>query len=364
MTDKKQWASGAAALALVLAMGGCSKAPPQAAPVRAVKTVVVGQGGKSAGREWAAEVRARTDTPLGFQVGGRLVQRPVQLGDAVKAGRVLAQLDARDLELGSAAATAQLAAAQTQYEQARSDYQRYAELQAKGFISPAELERRRTALDAAQAQRDQVRAQANVQGRQAGYATLSAPAAGTVTAVLAEPGQVLAAGSPVLRLALDGPRDAVFSVAEQDEPAVRKLLGEEGAAQVRLGAGDAPHPATVREVAGAADATTRTFLVKADLGTLAARPGQTATVSLPPAAQSGTALRVPLAAVAERQGQSVVWVLDPKAMTVQPRTVQLAGGEGSDARIAKGLAAGDEVVTAGVHVLTPGMHVRRYAGPQ
>lgn len=352
-----RWTAACAALCLA----ACGKPAPQTEVVRAVKTEVVAGAAQAAPREWAAEVRARTESPLAFQVGGRLTQRPAQLGDAVRSGQVLAQLDARDLELGRAAAQAALAAAETQYQQARSDDARFAELQAKGFISAAELERRRAALKAAESQRDQARAQAGVQGHQAGYATLTAGAAGIVTAVYAEPGQVLGAGTPVLRLAHDGPRDVVFAVAEQDEAAVRALRGQQGAVQVRLGGESATHPATVREVAGAADPVGRTFAVKADLGSLAARPGQTATVLLAlPTASTG--LRVPLTAVTEANGRTVVWVLDAKAMTVQPRPVQLAGGDGTQALIASGLAQGDEVVVAGVHMLTPGLHVRRYTG--
>lgn len=351
---------GAVTVAAALVLAACSKAPPPAQPVRAVKTLVVGQAADAQAREYAAQVHARTESPLGFQVGGRLVKRPAQLGDVVKAGQVLAQLDARDLELGRSAAQAALGSAQIQFEQGQADYQRYAELQAKGFISAAELERRSAALKAAEAQRDQASAQAGVQGHQAGYATLTASAAGIVTAVLAEPGQVLGSGTPVLRLALDGPRDAVFNVAEQDAPAVRALLGKAGAVQVRLWGESATHPATVREVAGAADALTRTFTVKADLSPLTARPGQTATVLLPMAAAGG--LRVPLTAVARSGNATVVWVLNTKAMTVQPQPVKLAGGEGADAVVASGLKSGDEVVTAGLHVLTAGDTVRRYAG--
>lgn len=351
---------GSATVAAALLMTACSKAPPPAQPVRAVKTMVVGQAGEATAREYAAQVQARTESLLGFQVGGRLIARPAQLGDVVKGGQALAQLDPRDLELGHSAAQAALGSAQTQLEQGQADYRRYAELQTKGFISAAELERRSAALKAAEAQRDQASAQASVQGRQASYATLAANGPGIVTAVLAEPGQVLSAGTPVLRVALDGPRDAVFSVAEQDAAAVRALRGKAGGVQVRLWGETATHPATVREVAGAADALTRTFLVKADLSPLLVRPGQTATVLLPMAAAGG--LRVPLSAVARAGDATVVWVLDTKAMTVRPRPIQLAGGEGTDALVASGLGAGDEVVTAGVHVLTAGETVRRYAG--
>lgn len=345
----------------------CSKPEPVADPVRAVRTLTVATAATGGTHEYAAEVRARTESRLGFRVGGKITRRAVNLGDSVKAGQVLAQLDPQDLRLGQDAARAGLVAAQANMDQTSADYKRFKELRDQGFISSAELERRDTALKAARAQLDQARAQASVQGNQAAYSTLVADVAGVVTAVEAEPGMVVAAGSPVVRLAHDGPRDIVFSVPEDKVSALKALAAKPGALKMRpWGSAAEPMPLTVREVAASADPVTRTFLVKADLGAVPAaqalRLGQTATVIADvPKVQGIT--KLPLSALREDHGRSAVWVVDPKTMTVSSIPVQVAGAEGNEAVVTAGLTPGQVVVVAGVHVLNPGQKVKYYAEP-
>jgi membrane fusion protein, multidrug efflux system len=346
-------------LAPLVLLAACSRPAPLPEPVRAVRTITVGAEAAGSTVEFAAEVRARTESRLGFRVGGKLVKRNADVGDSVRKGQVLASLDPQDLRLAQDASSAALQAARVNAEQAASDLKRARELRAQGFISDAELDRRDNAAKAAQAQWDQAKAQASVQGNQARYGDLVADVSGVVTAVDAEPGAVLAAGAAVLRLAHDGPRDVVFAVPEQDVSALRALTGKAGAVKVRLWGGTALLPATVREVAAAADPATRTFAIKADIGRADVRLGQTATVMLAVPAMPG-ALRLPLAAVFEHQAQSSVWVLDRESMTVRARPVQVAGAEGSMVLVASGLRAGEQVVSAGVHTLTPGQKVSLY----
>ena len=352
------------ALLALAVLSGCTKAPPAEEPVRAVRTQTVQPGSSSMVHEYAAEIRARSESRLGFRVGGKLVERMVNLGDRVKAGQPLARLDAGDLRLGQDAARAAAQAAKVQLELAEADYQRYKALRDQGFISNAELERRDTTLKAAKAQYEQARAQSGVQENQAGYALLLADGPGVVTAVEAEPGAVLAAGTPVLRVALDGPRDAVFSVPEDQVDGLRALAARPGALQLRLWGDARPAlPLALREVAAAADAVTRTFLVKADVGAAQVRLGQTATVLLAGPAAATPAIKLPLAAVFEQGGRSQVWVVDRGTMTLKRQAVGIAGAEGNQALIQSGLAAGQVVVTAGVHVLNEGQKVRFYAEP-
>ena len=187
-----------------------------------------------------------------------------------------------------------------------------------------------------------------------------ADVSGVVTAVEAEPGAVLSVGAPVLRLAQDGPRDVVFSVSEDQAAGLRALQGRAGALQVRMwGADAAPLPASVREVAAAADPATRTYVVKADIGQAAVRLGQTATVSIALPAVAGV-VTLPLAAVFEQLGKSSVWLLDKATMTVRAQAVVVGGSEGNLIVVASGLSPGQQVVSAGVHVLTPGQKVTLY----
>lgn len=348
------------ALLAALCLAACSKPAPAPEPVRAVRTLKVATGTVAASHEYAADIRARTESRLGFRVGGKLVRRSAEVGQSVQAGQVLAELDPQDLQLAQAAARAGMLAAEVNAVQARADLARFKDLHAQGFISAAELQRRDSTAKAAEAQLAQARAQTDAQANQAGYSRLLAPAAGVVIAVEAEPGAVLTSGAPVIRLAHAGPRDVVFSVPEDAADGVRALRGRAGALTVRLWGRPEALKASVREIAAAADPMTRTFLVKADLGEARVDLGQTAAVTVPLPEQGGL-VRLPLSALLQQQGRTVVWVLDPGTMTVKAQPVQVAGADANAALIAGGLAPGAEVVTAGVHVLTEGLKVTRYA---
>ena len=353
-------------LTAIAALAACSKTETVPEPVRAVRTVTVSTQTAGGRYEYAGEVKARTESRLSFRVGGKMQKRLVDLGDTVKAGQVLAQLDAQDLRLGQDAARATAAAAQATYEQNAADFKRYKELSDKGFIGPAELDRREMAMKTARAQLDQARAQSSVQGNQAGYATLVADASGVITGVDLEPGMVAASGTPVLRLAHDGPRDVVFSVPEDKVGVVKALAAVPGRFKVRLwGASGEPLPATIREISAAADPVTRTFLIKAAIGAAAVtgvRLGQTATVLMELPQVAGVT-KLPLSALREVQGRSAVWLVDRGSMTVTSQDVKLAGADGNEAVVTAGLAPGQIVVTAGVHVLSPGQKVKFYVEP-
>ncbi|WP_077036970.1 efflux RND transporter periplasmic adaptor subunit [Pelomonas sp. KK5] len=347
-------------LAALLLLSACGKQAAAPEPVRAVRTAVVGTDSAGMTLEYPGDIRARIESRLSFRVGGKILDRKVNLGDSVKAGQVLALLDPKDLMLAQEGAKAGLSAARTNRDQLGADYKRFIELQQQGFISAAELERRDAAFKAAQAQLDQARAQADAQQNQTGYTQLVADSAGVVTAVLAEPGMVVGAGTPVVGVAVDGPRDVVFSVPEDQLARVRGAAAEPGALKVRLwGDQSKTYDIKLREISAATDPITRTFQMKADIGRMDARLGQTAIVSLA-LPRSADVIKVPLTAVLQAEGKTSVWVLDPKAMTVAPQAVQVGGAEGNLVVIAGGLRAGQEIVTAGVHVLTPGQKVTRY----
>ncbi len=345
---------------LMASLVGCQPAKAPESPVRAVRTLVISETGGMLDREFSGDIRARTETRLSFRVPGKITARQAELGQSVRPGQTLAQLDATDLRLNQQAAQAGLAAAEATAVQAAADLKRFQDLRAQGFISAAELDRHVTNNKNAQAQLTQARAQSSVQGNQAAYGTLTATAAGVITSVDAEPGQVVAAGQPVVTLAHDGPRDVVFSVPEDMGPTVRPLVGKGGALKVRRWGSDQWVPATIREMAAATDPATRTFLVKADVNRLDAALGQTATVALAvPSRLQGGGVHLPLNALVEQGGKSAVWLLDPKAMTVSRQPVVTAEVNGNIVLVASGLRPGQEVVTAGVHVLTQGQKVRR-----
>ena len=346
------------AIAAVLALSACSRPEAVQEPVRAVKLMTLGGSDVDVRSEYAAEIRARVESRLAFRVGGKLVARQAEVGQRVKAGQLLAQIDAQDYLLAAQAAMAQASAAQTQRDLALADFKRYEALKAQNFISGAELERREATLKAAEASWAQAKAQAQAQSNQAGYAHLTASAAGVVTAVEAEIGQVVSAGQPVLRLAHDGPRDAVFSVSEQ-----AVMLFKAGQAmQAQLGSTGQMLQGRVREVGASADPVTRTYQVKLALDRAETLPlGATVTVLVShlPGSQAG-AIKLPTSALRQDGASSAVWLLDEASMTVRSQAVQLGPVDGNQVVILSGLRAGQKVVSAGVHVLTAGQKVTEY----
>jgi RND family efflux transporter MFP subunit len=337
-----------------LALTACGKGQAPQEPVRAVKVLMVGASSATTDLEFSGEVRARIESNLGFRVAGKVLNRPAEIGQRVKAGQLLAQIDPQDYRATAEAAEAQLAAAQTNRDVAGADFKRYQDLHAQGFISIAELQRREAAYISAQAQWKQAQAQSSVQGNQSVYTRLLADGAGIVTSVDASAGQVVAAGQPVVRLALDGPRDVVFSVPEDK----LGLLKTGDKVKIRQWVDGKVLEAVVRDVSASADSVTRTFVAKAALPK-DANPvlGSTVTVNLNLGKDVAKTIKLPTSALRLEAGSTSVWVLDPNTMTVKTQAIEVNTAEGNEAVVTSGLQNGDQVVLSGVHVLTAGQKV-------
>ena len=345
-------------LATAALLAACSRPAPPEEPVRSVKLLTVGVGSLQSSLEYSGEVRARVESRLGFRVAGKIVKRQAELGQRVRAGEVLAQLDPKDYQLAADAARAQVASATTQRDLAAADYKRYQTLKDQNFISGAELERRDATLKAAQATLDQARAQLSSQGNQAAYTTLVADVSGVVTGIDAEPGQVVAAGTPVVRIAQDGPRDVVFSVPEDKVGAITP----DSEVAVRGWSNGAELAGRVREVAASADAATRTYQVKVAVDGADVPPlGSTVYVKPKVLSHAGVpAIKLPTSALRQEGQATAVWVFDPASSTVKSQVVQIATADGNEAVVAGGLTPGMQVVATGVHVLSPGQKVVVY----
>jgi RND family efflux transporter MFP subunit len=352
-------------VALSLLLFGCGKPSETPVPPRPVRTVVLAPVSPEVRWEFPGEVRARVESKLAFRVPGKLLERPVQLGQTVKAGQRLARLDATDLQLAQNASRAQLDAATSERDLAKVNFSRFEELFKQNFISQAEFDRRKVEWQAAQARFDQAQAALSSQSNQTRYAELVADVAGVVTAVEAEPGQVVSAGQTIARVARTNSQQAdkevSLAVPEDRIAAVRALQK----AQVSLAAlPGQTFSAQVREVAAAADPATRTYAVRLALPKVpdAVELGMTATAYFTlPAPQAF--FRVPLSALLERDAKTWVWVVDEKSRTVQLQAVQVAGPADNDVLIASGLQAGQRVVTAGVHLLQAGQTVSLLEAP-
>jgi RND family efflux transporter MFP subunit len=338
-----------------VSFAACSKKEVTPEPLRSVKLVTVAGADLNVLGEYSGEIRARVESRLGFQVAGKLVQRPAEQGQRVGAGQLLALIDASDYQLAAQAAAAQVLSAQSQRDLAMADFKRYEALKAQNFISGAELERRDAAFKAADAQLNQAKAQAQTQSNQAGYARLTASRSGVITGIDAEVGQVVSAGQPVVRLAHDGPRDAVFAVPE----AMAMVLKVGQNMQASLVSTGQPLQGKVRELAASADPVTRTYTVKLALEASERFPlGSTVNVRAAqlPGSQSGV-IKLPTSALRQEGQGTVVWVLDAVNMVVNTQSVQLGPVDGNDVVITSGLQPGQQVVSAGVHVLSPGQKV-------
>jgi multidrug efflux system membrane fusion protein len=345
-----------ASVALLLA--ACSRPAPPEEPIRAVKVMTVGTSAYVSSHEYAGEVRAQVESRLGFRVGGKLIKRQAELGQHVNAGQVLAQLDPQDYRLAADAARAQVAAAATNRNLAAADYRRYQALKDQNFISGAELERRDATLKAAQAQLEQAQSQLAVQGNQTDYAVLKADVSGVVTSIDAEPGQVVAAGAPVVRIAADGVRDVVFSVPEDKVAAIR--VG--APVSIRVWAKNTELQGRVREVAASSDPVTRTYPVKVSIDSKAPPPLGSTVYVVPDSSGTVTppVIKLPTSALRQEGQATTVWVLDKASMTVRSQQIQVATADGNEVVVAAGLQPGMLVVSAGVHVLSPGQKVSIY----
>lgn len=333
-------ASTALAVLLVAACG--EKAPPADTIVRApklVRTLKVSRGDTPGEHRYSGEVRARYESVLGFRVGGKMTERLVDVGARVKAGQPLARLDPADARLSAAQAEANAALA-------TADFKRAEELREKNFVSQAALDARASAARAAEAQ-------AQLTRNQAGYTTLVADAGGVVAVVLAEPGQVLAAGQGVLRIARDGEREVAIALPETALAGVKAG----SAATVKLWADGKTYPGRVREIAPAADSATRTFAARISIvGADANLPlGMSATVSFEKGGEAS--LVVPLAAIFQQNSRPAVWVIG-KDSTVELRAVDVAGYGDEGATIRAGLNDNEVIVAAGAFKLTAGEKVR------
>jgi RND family efflux transporter MFP subunit len=352
-----------AALALLSLLSACgpSDAPEEsAAPIRPVRVVTVEERSGGETVTLTGTIQAQEDVNLSFRLGGQMLARPVNIGDRVRAGELVARLDPSTLRDAVQGARANLAAAMARLVDARNEVERFEPLLPQGFVSRQMFDRAVEARNAAQAQVDAAEAQVSTAETQLSYAELLADGPGVVTARGAEPGEVVAAGQMIVRLAREGGRDAVFDVparvkdqANADlDVAVTLSTDPKVQAQGR-----------VREVSPEADPVTRTFQVRVGLtdppGAMRLGSTVTGTVEL----GGGTGMVIPAAALTSTQGQPAVWVLDPATGTVDLRPVEVGGYELDRVLIAHGLSDGELVVTAGIQTLRPGQKVRLLGAP-
>ena len=348
--------SAPAALAATLLLAACGRDSEPAAPeIRPVRTVTVVKREIGETVAFTGRIEAENETRLAFRIGGRMVERLVNVGDRVEPDQLVAKLDPQDELNGLRAAQASVTAAKAQLAEAQSEFDRQKFLLARDVASRAQFERAEQALETARSRLDTAQAQLSTADDQVARTELRADAAGVVTTTAAEPGEVVQAGQMIVRLARQDGRDAVFDVPGQvlrtapTDPLVTVSLTDDPSVKAT---------GRVREVAPQADPVTRTFEVKVGL------------TDAPPAMLLGSTvvgrmqldaiptIELPASALTELDRRPTVWVVDAKSLTVSPRAIEVLRHNPASVAIASGLVPGEIVVTAGTQALHPGQKVR------
>jgi len=345
--------------AAAVQLAACSGPPTPSVRAKPVFVTTVTEAVSSQTRSFTSVVRARVETDLGFRTAGKVVDRLVEVGDAVKAGQALARMDPADYQLAVSAAADQVQAAAVEAQEAASDEARLRRLLADGSVGSADHERQKARADAAASRLEQARRQLDLAHNRQGYTTLVAPYAGVITALRFERGQVVAEGQPVLSLARDGEREIVADLPEEWVGRVRTLAAtaapwQDKKSSLRL---------VLRELSPVASAQGRTFRVRyaADADSraqVAALPlGSTMQLNLAGQAAGPAATVVPVTALVKASGPAGVWVLDGKGSGLVFKPVQVVDMDDASVRVT-GLTVGSRVVSVGAQKLDAGTAVR------
>lgn len=356
----RRLASSVVISSLPLVLGACADKtqadPRTATPL--VRAVAV-QGAESGARSFTGVVAPRVQSDLGFRVAGKVSERLVDAGQAVRRGQPLLRLDADDLQLLAQARQEAVTADRARARQAADEEARYRGLRGTGAISASGYDQVKAAADAAAARLKASEAEAAVARNALRYAVLLADADGVVMETLAEPGQVVAAGQSVVRLAHDGRREAAIQLPETLRPA----LGSTAQATL-FGRPGASVPATLRQLSQTADRQTRTFEARyvLDAALSSAPLGATVTLRLAGAQAAGDSVQVPLAALHDAGKGQGVWVIagEPAQVSWRPVKVSRLHEDGADV---SGLKAGERIVALGAHLLHQDERVRVETAP-
>ena len=322
-------------------------------PVPVVRTVTIGAEATDDNAIYPGEVRGKYESNLAFQVAGKIVARHVNLGDTVRAGQALMEIDPKDVKQSYDAAQASYQAALSNYQLAKDNYERFSMLYDKGAVSSMARDQYKTQFDAAASSLKSAQAQLNASQNQLSYTQLVSDHDGTVASIAGEIGQVVGAGTPVVTVVRDGSREIQIYIPENRLGQIRP---GQPAVITFWALNDITASGHISEIAPMADSVTRTYKVKVAVDAMpeAAKLGMTAKVTL----RNGTekTISIPSGAIYQTGEQTQVWVIRNKKATLV--NVKTAGYKGSNVIVTGGLSDGDVVVTGGVNKLTEGQEVR------
>jgi len=348
--------TAAVGIAVLLAALAACKKQEAAAPqeIRPVRTVTVERQEAGETVSLTGEIQPRHQADLGFRVRGKILQRPVDVGTQVKTGDLLARLDPQQYSQDLEVAKAEVAKADAEVTRSKGQEYRQSELLKKGFTTQVAYDQAVKTFKTAQAEADAARAKQAQASENLGYTELKADADGVISAIGADPGQVVSAGQMVVRLAQLGEREAVFNVAE----ATFKSPPKNPTVTVELVSNpDIKTTGKVRYVSPQADPTTRTFTVRVSLPDAPPQMRLGANVVGSVTINEGQVVAIPGSALFQKDGQPAVWIVT-KDGTVELKPITVARYQGDSVVVGGGLAQGDVVVTGGVQKLLPGQKVR------
>ncbi|HML90669.1 MAG TPA: efflux RND transporter periplasmic adaptor subunit [Methylomusa anaerophila] len=333
---------------------GCSKTQTVTEEIPLVRTQVVKEDLHEANSGYSGEVRGRFESQLGFQIGGKIIKRNVDLGSVVNRGDVLMKIDPKDIQQTVNINSAQVYSADSQLRLAESNLNRYRQLYEQNAVSRAQYEQYENAYDVAVAALRQASAQYAQGSNQLNYSVLLADSAGVISSVNAEIGQIVSAGQSVITLVKDGEREVEINIPENRVKELRN------AQQIHVAFWALPNTVLdgkVREISPVADKVSRTYKTRISLvdPPQDIKLGMTANVTIEDP-NSQEKLYIPLAAIYQTGEQPGVWVITNEAVTLRPIKIGTFGD--GKVQVLQGLLAGDVIVTSGVHKLREGQRVR------
>ena len=338
--------------------GGSAPPPPDIRPVRTVVATLHAAGEPVS---LTGHIRARTEENLAFRLDGKLIARRVDLGQVVKPGDLIAEIDPLPQQDALRAAEARLVAAQAVLEEASKNLARKQTLARQGASTWVEADAAERAYRSAKAQVDATAAQLHSAEDQLGYTKLRADAGGVVIATGAEAGEVVRAGQMIVTVAHQDGADAVFDVPAS---LMRRVSPN---AEISIALSDDPAVHTVgrvREVAPQADPVTRSYRVKVGLTEWPAAMRLGATVTGRTHMRAPGGIELPATSLTSFNDQPAVWVVDPKSHQVSLQPIEVQRQDSEKIVVTRGLNGGELVVTAGVHALRMGQKVRLLGAAQ
>ena len=342
---------------LSVAVVACGKKPQPADDMRYVKTFVVGNNFEQAASTFHGIVHAEFEPKLSFRVAGKIVERNVEIGQAVKQSQVLASLDPTDYKLSADSANAQVASAKSNYVTQQANLQRYKELLQQNFVSQAEYDTRKAQFDSAKAQYEEANNQLSNSQNQVKYTTLKAPSDGVITSISMDAGQVVSSGQTVATMAVSGAKEVEIELPEAQINNYKSGMP----AIIKIWATDISYKGTIRIINQASDQQSRTFTARITINNADAniKYGMAADVQVSPL-NSTDGVELPLNSLYAKDGKTYVWLMDAKSLA-KLVPIEVISTNGSSMKIKPGAVHnGDRVVSAGSNFIYAGQELRIY----